>query len=69
MNACQDGFLIDDSVTDSVAKDLAKFNTVLSRLRARRVEAIVTVRERDTTTQVRVPIDALVAEMRGRLGC
>jgi hypothetical protein len=40
MNACQDGFLVDDSLTDAVAKDLAKFNTVLSRLRARRVEAI-----------------------------
>jgi glycyl-tRNA synthetase len=28
----------------------------------------VTVRERDSTEQVRVPIDALVAEIRGRLG-
>jgi len=28
----------------------------------------VTVRERDTTEQVRVPIDALVTEIRGRLG-
>jgi glycyl-tRNA synthetase len=29
----------------------------------------VTVRERDTTEQVRVPIDALVSEFRSRLGC
>ncbi|MDQ6840137.1 MAG: His/Gly/Thr/Pro-type tRNA ligase C-terminal domain-containing protein, partial [Actinomycetota bacterium] len=28
----------------------------------------VTVRDRDTTEQVRVPIDALAGEVRGRLG-
>jgi glycyl-tRNA synthetase len=32
-------------------------------------DGAVTVRERDTTEQVRVPIDSLVAEIRGRLGC
>ena len=30
-------------------------------------DGAVTVRERDTTDQVRVPIDTLVAEIRGRL--
>jgi glycyl-tRNA synthetase len=28
----------------------------------------VTIRERDTTTQVRVPIDSLMTELAGRLG-
>jgi glycyl-tRNA synthetase len=32
-------------------------------------DGAVTVRERDTTEQVRAPIDTLVAEIRGRLGC
>jgi glycyl-tRNA synthetase len=32
-------------------------------------DAAVTVRERDTTEQVRVPIADLVGEVRGRLGC